>query len=409
MAKATLISHDNASRRLRIDWSDGQRSEFPYIWLRHALFFPATGRPGQAGDGECLEIEDPGVCAIADISRSGESLAIGWSHDGSKTTHDIGMLRASCPSRNGRHGRRLDAVLWDGAQATRLPRFGLGEIEAPERRLALLRQVRDYGFAIMEGVPVEPGAVVPLARHFGPIRVTHYGTLFDVRSKPEDQVGTRANVGAVKANAQAPHTDEAWRQLVPGISFFHCLKPDPGGKGASIYIDGFAAAERLRRKDPQAFSFLASTPLMFAATRNPHERFRARGRMIATDEDGIVRGIRLSDRTLPPLDLAVDLIEPAYRAIAAFRREAYDYAFAFEKVLQAGECAVFDNHRILHARRSFDGSAGERWLQQVSVDRDEFHNTLQCLALTLGHGDEAGIEQDNGALTQAGREASAAA
>jgi len=89
--------------------------------------------------------------------------------------------------------------------------------------------------------------------------------------------------------------------------------------------------------------------------------------MIATDDDGVVRGARMADRTLPPLDLPIDQVVPGYRALAEFRRELYDASYAYERVFHAGECTIFDNHRVLHTRRSFDKSAGERWLQQVEV------------------------------------------
>ena len=401
MSTADQITYFNDTRRLHVVWSDGHESEFPYIWLRHWLFFPATGRPGQVPDAECLAIEEPSGLALGSMARDGDNLVLAWSHDGTKTSHSLNALRDACPSDWARKERQRRAVHWDKSLAEKLPQFAWAELSHPERRLALLLQVRDYGFALLSGVPPVPGTVVEVGKLFGPIRVTHYGTLFDVRSKPADQAGNRLNIGAVASNSQAPHTDESYRQLVPGIAFFHCLKADPGKRGASVYLDAFAAAERLRHRDPRAFELLSSIPMLYAATRNPLERFRARGRVIATDDSGVIRGIRFADRTMPPIDLAVDLIEPAYRALGAFRREAYDYSRGFEKVLQPGECTIFDNHRILHTRRSFDGSAGERWLQQVSVDRDEFHNTLQVLATELGRPQEAMFEQDNGALTQA--------
>jgi gamma-butyrobetaine dioxygenase len=400
MTAFDALEHDDATRRVRIVWADGHVSVFPYIWLRHGLYFPACGRPEQSPDADCLLIEPPDVPVLRAARHERDEIVLEWSHDDSVTRHRLAALRAACLCEEARRARQRSPRPWANAAAARFPWFEHAELAQPERRLKLMLHVRDHGIALLRGVPVEPGAVQEVARRFGPVRVTHFGTVFDVRSKPEDRIGTGEQVGATQSNAQAPHNDEGYRQNVPGISFFHCLKPDPGGRGASVYIDGFAAAERLRARDPAAFELLSSTPLLFTATRNPHERFRARGRVIATDDAGVVRGIRMADRTLPPLDLPVDLVEPAYRAIAAFQREVYDHTHAYERVLEPGECAIFDNHRILHTRRGFDASAGERWLQQVSVDRDEFHSALQCLALALGRVDEAEVEQDNGVLTQ---------
>ena len=53
MTNCQKISFENATRRLMLLWSDGRESEFPYIWLRHYLFHPATGRPEQGPDVAC--------------------------------------------------------------------------------------------------------------------------------------------------------------------------------------------------------------------------------------------------------------------------------------------------------------------------------------------------------------------
>ena len=53
--------------------------------------------------------------------------------------------------------------------------------------------------------------------------------------------------------------------------------------------------------------------------------------------------------------------------------------------MNAGDLHVFDNHRVLHGRLAFAPQAGPRHLQQCSVNRDEFHNSLRVLAADLGH------------------------
>ena len=65
-------------------------------------------------------------------------------------------------------------------------------------------------------------------------------------------------------------------------------------------------------------------------------------------------------------------------------------ANAFEKLLSAeenlyeyrleeGECVIFDNRRVLHARRAFDAQKGERWLKGAYVDDDVFFSKLRVL------------------------------
>jgi hypothetical protein len=59
----------------------------------------------------------------------------------------------------------------------------------------------------------------------------------------------------------------------------------------------------------------------------------------------------------------------AFKAFAEIsEREDMRYEFT----LQEGECVVFSNRRVLHARRAFDTEAGERWLKGTYVDWDDF-------------------------------------
>jgi gamma-butyrobetaine dioxygenase len=392
-------SFDNSQRLLSIIWSDGHESFYPYIWLRHDCYYPAMGRPEQDTNSTCLDLDDPTDLKLVEHGIEGDVLNLIWDDNKGQTNHSLNDLKRRCLSQEKRQQRRRYPKHWGKADSGQFAWFDASDFDDPKQRLSVFKTVRDTGIALVRGLPTEPGSVVNLAQNFGPIRVTHFGSLFDIRSQPDDRAGTGSNIGATQSNAQAPHIDETWRQNMPGISFFHCLKPDPGGQGASAYIDGFAAAERIRENDPDAFEFLTTVPILFAAMRNEHEQFRSRARAIVTDNEGIVRGLRIADRTLPPLDLSLEQIEPGYKALAAIRREFYDFSYAFERVLQPGECVIFDNHRVLHTRRAFNKSSGERWLQQVSVDRDEFQSGLQCLAKSLGEFDEAGIEQDSGALT----------
>jgi gamma-butyrobetaine dioxygenase len=99
------------------------------------------------------------------------------------------------------------------------------------------------------------------------------------------------------------------------------------------------------------------------------------------------------------VDLPEDEIEAAYRALRAISEQLYASERTFERHLQPGELVVFDNHRVLHARRAFNPDAGERHIQQVSIDREEFHNVFRQLAEQLGRFDLANWEPDAGALS----------
>ncbi|MDE0455780.1 MAG: TauD/TfdA family dioxygenase [Chromatiales bacterium] len=51
-----------------------------------------------------------------------------------------------------------------------------------------------------------------------------------------------------------------------------------------------------------------------------------------------------------------------------------------------GECTVYDNHRVMHARRGFEqrGTSGVRHFRQCHVDREELHSRWRLLGARLG-------------------------
>lgn len=51
------------------------------------------------------------------------------------------------------------------------------------------------------------------------------------------------------------------------------------------------------------------------------------------------------------------------------------FSFRFEE----GDCVIFDNVRILHARTAFDARTGYRHLQGCYVGRDDLRSRLQVL------------------------------
>ena len=63
------------------------------------------------------------------------------------------------------------------------------------------------------------------------------------------------------------------------------------------------------------------------------------------------------------------------RFVLAFKSFAEYYEreeLRFEETLKEGECVVFANRRVLHARRAFETDVGEQWLKGMYVDYDDF-------------------------------------
>ena len=65
----------------------------------------------------------------------------------------------------------------------------------------------------------------------------------------------------------------------------------------------------------------------------------------------------------------------------------------YERLMKPGECVIFDNRRVLHARKAFEvGDQGkERWLRGAYIDKDPFLSKLKILNERYGAAE--GVEQ----------------
>ena len=104
---------------------------------------------------------------------------------------------------------------------------------------------------------------------------------------------------AFTGRAIAPHTDNPYREPVPGIQLLHCLQSSADG-GDNVSIDGFAAAALVREEDPQAFATLTTTPSHVQVRRRRHVAARQCDRSSPSTLAGDVRAIRWNDRSIQP-------------------------------------------------------------------------------------------------------------
>ena len=61
-----------------------------------------------------------------------------------------------------------------------------------------------------------------------------------------------------------------------------------------------------------------------------------------------------------------------------------DPSMRIEFVSDPGECAIYDNHRVMHSRTGFEGANGVRHFRQCHIDREDLHSRLRLLGAALG-------------------------
>ena len=228
---------------------------------------------------------------------------------------------------------------------------------------AILRE----GLLLLSEVPTDPGTVLRVAASLGYVRETNYGRLFDVRAG-----NSPANL-AFTSLPIPPHTDNPYRDPVPTVQLLHCLHNAADG-GDSGFVDGFRAAAALRAADPAAFATLAVTPVTFAY-RDAAAELSATRPLISLDTRGRIREIRVNSRSLQPARLPGARAAAFYAACRAFTELLSGPAAMLAVRLRPGDCAVFDNTRVLHSRTGF-ARGGARHLQGCYADLDGIESAV---------------------------------
>ena len=361
----------------------GSSLGFPALWLRHncpcaQCLDPVTGQ-------RLIEVTAiPNGCGVAVETESAESVTVVFAPDGHRAVFSRSWLAAHAlpagraiptgrspwlaglagvperPAAPEAVGTDADPRTEDGkrlwlaadlAGPIPFPAADWGGYLADDAvRAACLDAVARLGFTLLRGVPAKPGSVLRVAKTFGFVRRTNYGKLFDVRvvADPENLAFT--------SRAIAPHTDNPYRDPVPTLQLLHCLRDADLG-GDTGLVDGFAAAAALRRADPASFAVLAATPWPFAYADKETE-LRARAPLIALTPDGRITAVRLNNRSMGPLRLPCEQAEAAYAAYRAWASLLGRPEFLLAMRLAPGDCLVFDNTRVLHARTAFAAPAG---------------------------------------------------
>jgi gamma-butyrobetaine dioxygenase len=270
-------------------------------------------------------------------------------------------------------------ILWNKAIIT--SRLVYGHYDAYMNNDAalyqLLRKLYLYGIVLIRNVPESDKSVERIAERIGKLRDTFYGRTWDVKSVPEAK-----NV-AYTEKYLGLHMDLLYMANPPGFQFLHCLKNTAEG-GASIFSDSFYAASRL---EPSEFNWLSHYHVPYHY-RNAGEHYHYRHPVIELKGDPNQRGRIANVNYSPPFQ--GPLVFPGEEQKRKFNHFMSPFrSFAaqvenednlYEYRLQEGECVIFNNRRVLHGRRQFDTSAGERWLRGCYVDTDVFMSRFRVLA-----------------------------
>ncbi|WP_136248281.1 TauD/TfdA family dioxygenase [Halomonas borealis] len=362
----SLVEASPGDDRLALRWDDDARARFPLTWLRDHCACAECRHP-LTRERLYMGLEVPESAPATGLEDG--NLTLHWA-DGHVSRYDAGWLYQRRPGEV-RHDPVPTRQPW--AVGFRPVHVAHGDFAAgADGERAWLRALLRDGLVLLDDGPLADEEVSRLAARIGPLRATNFGARFDVRSKPNP------NNAAYTAIGLALHSDlPNWRQP-PDIQLLYCLENDAEG-GESTFVDGFAAAETLRRQAPEAFRLLAETSIDFRFQDEDHDIVWC-APLLSLDAAGRVTEVRLNNWIRDTLRLPLEEIDAWYDAYRVFWRLVQDPQHRLEFALAPGQMVAFDNRRVLHGRRAFDPNTGRRHLQGTYLDLDMCESRLRVLA-----------------------------
>ncbi len=374
MASPAVAARVSATpEALTIEWQAGGASEFASLWLRDNV---AEDRDPVSGQ-RLVDIADlPAAPRIRQARSDNGRVHVEWEGETRGADFELGWLAAQAAGAAAQRPE-LSPRLWlEGARLDPRRDFAWAKLAAvrgePRLRLGWLTRLAQDGIAFLEAVPCEASALLGAASLLGRVAETNYGLTFDVRSVPQPENLAYSDLGL------GLHTDNPYREPVPGFQALHALVTSPEG-GDSLFADGFALATQLRESAPAAFRLLTTTAVPFHYRSADAELYAARP-LIQLACDGEVTAVHYNNRSIRVAPRTAPEFYAAYRRFASLLREP---RFQLRLKLADGDLVVFDNQRVLHGRTAFTSARHPRHLQGCYLTRDSVFSETGLLRRKL--------------------------
>ncbi|MDO6962841.1 TauD/TfdA family dioxygenase [Rhizobium alvei] len=354
---------------LEVALPNGKTGYFNYYWLRDncASSFDSQTRERVFDIFHLDAAPKPAEAAIED-----GALAITWAGDGHKSRYDLAWLGQYSEGKVRHDPADLPRRAWYSDHYPDIARFDHATLMADKKAVAAwLEAMIVEGVAIVTAMPDSHEGLTDLVRLMGHVRPTFFGEYFDVKThiKPTNLAYT--------AKALEMHTDTPAEDVAPGVQFLHVRANSVEG-GQNLFLDGVAVANDLREQFPDDFKLLSETEIPYYCEHDTYD-MRSRQRVIELDQHGEVSGVTISQHMADIFDLDQAFLDKYYPAFCRFGRMLQSDKYLMRFRLEATECIVFDNHRIVHGRSAYSATSGDRYLRGCYADRGEMRSTYRAL------------------------------
>ena len=192
-------SHDGVTVR----WPDGTASFYHYVWLRNCCYCESCGST-YTGERFLQPSDVPSETSALRVAlEDNRVMRVEW-HNGHQSEYDLDWLRQHDYAALQLESRRFIPRLWDAGISEAPPTHDFNACrDDTQSYLAFLRDVRDFGFAVITAAPVGEREIVNVAGLIGELAEAAYSRIFDLKPDFAHSLGNTFH-------AVAPHTDEAY-------------------------------------------------------------------------------------------------------------------------------------------------------------------------------------------------------
>jgi gamma-butyrobetaine dioxygenase len=384
---------------------DGQIATFDSIFLRDSCKCPVCVNPSTSQ--KTFQTADipagiEGSCQVTSELEEMDLALVNWKNDipgfpeGHQTALSLDFLRESLHLENNYRTKQHEVpqrAFWENKVMSRDITFldYSSYMTSDETLYEALSMLYTHGLVFLRNVPDtiatdSSTSVASIVERIGNLRLTFYGRTWDVKSVPNAKNVAYTNVYL------GLHMDLCYMDNTPYLQFLHSMRARAPG-GESMFSDSFYAAEKMRQEDPELFEALRTFDVTYHYFNDGAAYRQVRPTVELIDPRDPSSPIKLINWS-PPFQgpFAHDIgtkdggkaLRLYHAAAQKFDKLTNDPANMFEYRMNEGDCVIFDNRRVLHARRAFETEKGERWLKGAYMDRDVFASKLAVLGEIYG-------------------------
>ncbi|EFI27518.1 gamma-butyrobetaine dioxygenase [Coprinopsis cinerea okayama7 len=399
---------------------------FPYVWLRDSCQGPESVHPSNRQklhrssdiplDIKPVEVKEGESFAAgrpsAGVKVAEEGIEIRWVDGRTSFFHrDFLKTHASTSALYASHlVEYTSPTPWTLETVTKTPSLFVPYESLQETRglVGAMTQLLKYGLVFVTGVPTEGKTndeceLKKLANRFGEIRETFYGELWDVIN-----INNSKNIAYTNLDLGL-HMDLLYFQHPPRFQALHCLRNRVIG-GTSVFVDALQASHALFHANREHFDLLTRTPVAFQYVNDGHHLYMQHP-TIQLEDARDIHSYSTSSAVPPPIShinysppfqgpLPLNTPREFFPALKHFSDILNDPKNTYTYTLREGDCVLFDNRRVLHARTAFEEKTGNdreeglkfgsgdattnRWLKGCYLEADAVADRMRVGRTKLG-------------------------